>query len=78
MGKTLKIDITEKVTAKFKEKYLELYSNKFMIGKLYMYKAEQKYELEDGYIYEDGRFYRLIQMRRDNDPSVSGCDSGWC
>ncbi|MCP8967507.1 DUF2553 family protein [Ectobacillus ponti] len=74
MGKTLRIDITEKVTAKFKSEYLELYSHKFRIGKLYVHAAEKRCELEDGYIYEDGRFYRLISMRRDSSPSTEG----WC
>ncbi|WP_028399756.1 DUF2553 family protein [Ectobacillus panaciterrae] len=78
MGRTLKIDITEKVIAKFKEEYLELYSNKFIIGKFYVHAAEKKYELEEGYVHENGRFYRLIDTRRDIDPSVSGCDLGWC
>jgi predicted heme/steroid binding protein len=78
MGKTLKIDITEKVIAKFKEEYLELYSNKFVIGKFYVNTEEKKYELEEGYIYENGRFYRLIDTRRDVNPSVEGCDLGWC
>lgn len=76
MEKTLKIDITEKVTAKFKEEYLELYSHKFRIGKFYI-NADKKYDLEEGYIYENGRFYRLIQTRRDRNHSEES-SVGWC
>ncbi|GAB6491470.1 DUF2553 family protein [Bacillus cereus] len=35
MGRTIKIDITNKVVAKFRPDYLELYTSKFMIGKFY-------------------------------------------
>ncbi|MDC2865043.1 MULTISPECIES: DUF2553 family protein [unclassified Bacillus (in: firmicutes)] len=78
MSRTIKIDITDKVVAKFKTDYLELYSNKFMIGKFYVYTEEKQYILEDGYLYEDGKFYRIIDTRRDNSPAVEGCDLGWC
>lgn len=78
MGRTIKVDITEKVVAKFKNHYLELYSNKFMIGKYYMNSENKHYVLENGYIFENGRFYRLIDTRRDVNPSVRRSDVRWC
>ncbi|MED3545308.1 DUF2553 family protein, partial [Bacillus thuringiensis] len=51
MGRTIKIDITNKVVAKFRPNYLELYTSKFMIGKFYVYTEDKEYVLEDGYIY---------------------------
>ncbi|MFD3448733.1 DUF2553 family protein [Microbacteriaceae bacterium 4G12] len=74
MEKTLKIDITEKVTARFKAEYLELYSHKFRIGRFYVDANNPRYDLEEGYIFENGRFYRLIHMRREIHPPAKG----WC
>ncbi len=48
MGRTIKIDITNKVVAKFRPDYLELYTSKFMIGKFYVYTEGKQYVLEDG------------------------------
>lgn len=71
-SRILKIDITNKIVAKFKGEYLELYTNKFMIGKLYVYTEEKKHVLKDGYVYEDGKFYRIIDMHRGVNPGVKG------
>lgn len=73
-----KIDITNKVVAKFRPDYLELYTSKFMIGKFYVYTEGKQYVLEDGYIYEDGKFYRIIDTHRGNNQAAEGCDLGWC
>lgn len=70
VGRTIKIDITNKVVAKFKSNYLELYTSKFMIGKFYVYTEDKKYVLEDGYIYEDGKFYRIIDTHRGNNHAI--------
>ncbi|MDM5190389.1 DUF2553 family protein [Bacillus sp. DX4.1] len=78
MGRTIKIDITNKVVAKFKTDYLELYSSTFMIGKFYVYTKDKQYVLEEGYLYEDGKFYRIIDTHRGRNPAVEGCDLGWC
>ena len=74
MGRTIKIDITNKVVAKFRPDYLELYTSKFMIGKFYVYTEGKQYVLEDGYIYEDGKFYRIIDTHRGNNQAAEGCD----
>ena len=78
MGRTIKIDITNKVVAKFRSNYLELYTSKFMIGKFYVYTEDKQYLLEDGYIYENGKFYRIIDTHRGNNQAAEGCDLGWC
>lgn len=78
VGRTIKIDITNKVVAKFRPDYLELYTSKFMIGKFYVYTEGKEYVLEDGYIYEDGKFYRIIDTHRGNNQAAEGCDLGWC
>ena len=78
MGRTIKIDITNKVVAKFRPNYLELYTSKFMIGKFYVYTEDKEYVLEDGYIYENGKFYRFIAAHRGNNQAAEGCDLGRC
>lgn len=78
VGHTIKIDITNKVVAKFRSNYLELYTSKFMIGKFYVYTEDKQYVLEDGYIYENGKFYRIIDTHRGNNQAAEGCDLGWC
>ncbi|WP_412838987.1 DUF2553 family protein [Bacillus paranthracis] len=72
MGRTIKIDITNKVVAKFRPDYLELYTSKFMIGKFYVYTEGKQYVLEDG------KFYRIIDTHRGNNQAAEGCDLGWC
>ena len=76
MGRTIKIDITNKVVAKFRPNYLELYTSKFMIGKFYVYTEDKKYVLEDGYIYENGKFYRIIDTHRGNNQAAEGREDG--
>jgi hypothetical protein len=63
--KLLKVDITDKITGKFKEGYLELYSSKYRIGKLYLKEDSNRYELSEGYLHEDGRFYILVNLQRE-------------
>ncbi|ABS23599.1 DUF2553 family protein [Bacillus cytotoxicus] len=78
MGRTIKIDITNHVVAKFKADYLELYTSKFMIGKFYVNNEEKQYVLEDGYVHEGGKFYRIIDTHRGNQLVAESCDLGWC
>ncbi|MGM9985745.1 MAG: DUF2553 family protein [Bacillaceae bacterium] len=65
MGRILKIDITENVTAKFKQDYLEIYTNKYLIGKYYVYTDDIHVDLMDGYIHENGRFYKIVETLQD-------------
>lgn len=78
MSRIIKIDITDHVIARFKTNYLELYTHKFMIGKFYVHTEEKQYVLQEGYIYEEGKFYRIIDTHRDQNPAADGCDLGWC
>lgn len=63
MGKLLRIDITDNVIAKFKDEYLELYASKFFIGKYYVHRKRNIFELLEGYLYDDGKFYKEIDIR---------------
>lgn len=67
MEKTLKIDITKNVTAKFKKGYLELYSSKFYIGKYFVNKEGNQVELVEGYQYDDGCFYKVLYIRKHDE-----------
>lgn len=65
MSRILKIDITENITAKFKKDYLELYSNKYLIGRYYVYTEGKMMELAEGYMHENGRFYKIVETLQD-------------
>jgi Protein of unknown function (DUF2553) len=77
MGRILKIDITDNLIAKFKEKYLEVYSSGFCIGKYYIDGKEKKVDLAEGYIYEKGRFYKIIDIGREEKSYVEDGHVGW-
>lgn len=63
MAKLLRIDITNNITAKFKDEYLELYTSKFFIGKYYFHRKRKVTELLEGYLYDDGKFYKEINIK---------------
>ncbi|GGE77690.1 DUF2553 family protein [Priestia taiwanensis] len=77
MKRILKIDITDNVVAKFKESYLEVYLSGFCIGKYHIDIDEKKAELTDGYIYEKGRFYKVIDIGREERSYVEDGYIGW-
>lgn len=65
LGKTLKIDITDKVIGRFKEGYIELYSSKYLIGKYFYRDLKKSFQLAEGYIEEDGRFYLVVNLQHE-------------
>jgi hypothetical protein len=73
----VKIDITDGLIAKFKETYLEVYLSGFYIGKYDVGISEKKVELVEGYAYEKGRFYKIIDIGREETKYVEDEYVSW-
>ncbi|MBM7704571.1 YusG family protein [Metabacillus iocasae] len=75
-----KIDITDRVTAKFNENGMKLYADKQPIGNVESNEQGNHYHLETGYMMENNRFYQYADVQTGNDQKYTDCDSeeGWC
>lgn len=69
MAKELKIDITSKVTATFRNDCLELKANQLYVGKIQLNNCENEMniQLEEGYLFESGKVYKCISLREDSE-----------
>ena len=73
------MNVTERVNAKLKDGYMELYFHKELIGTISFSEEGKQYDLQEGYVYEEGQILKIIDASSITPgPYVEGCDLGWC
>lgn len=73
------MNVTERVRAKLKDGYMELYFHKELIGTITFSEEGKQYDLQEGYVYEEGQILKVIDASSIiPGPYVEGCDLGWC
>ncbi|MDQ0245955.1 hypothetical protein J2S09_003533 [Bacillus fengqiuensis] len=73
------MNVTERVSAKLKDGYMELYFHKELIGTISFSEEGKQYDLQEGYVYEEGQILKVIDASSIiPGPYVEGCDLGWC
>ncbi|HWO94895.1 MAG TPA: YusG family protein [Bacillus sp. (in: firmicutes)] len=75
-----KLDVTDRVTAKFHHEGMDLYVEKQPIGRAVIGETGYKYELEPGFEHEQYKFYQYVDVPSKIDEKYTDCDSekGWC
>ncbi|TYR80041.1 DUF2553 family protein [Priestia megaterium] len=75
-----RIDVTDRVTARFHNDGMKLYIDKQPIGEVEYSPAGNQYRLEAGYTKEQNKFYQYADVQTGKQQQYTDCDSeqGWC
>ncbi|KOO46784.1 DUF2553 family protein [Priestia koreensis] len=72
------MNVTDKVIAKVRDDYVELYLQKERIGTVKFLEEGKVYDMIEGYEYEDNQILKLIDCAQEPIQYVEDCDLGWC
>lgn len=75
-----KVDVTDRITAKFHENGMQLYVDKESIGHVNYGATGNEYNLESGYTQENNKIYQYADVQTGATQKYTDCDSeeGWC
>lgn len=75
-----RLDITDRVVAKFKNNGMEIFDENEPIGKMVFTNQGNQYDLKSGYEYENNKFFHYTDVTTGADQKYTDCDdeNGWC
>ncbi|KJL05378.1 MULTISPECIES: YusG family protein [Priestia] len=76
-----KMDVTDRVTAKFHDGGMKLYVDKQPIGEVSYGTSGNEYRFEEGYSQENNKFYQYTDVQKKGETQkYTDCDeeAGWC